>query len=142
MEDGIRSAAAALAGAVARGDAAGVAALYADDGKLLTAAAELIDGRREIEAYWRAGLAVGLSSIELDVIELEVARPVAIEIGRYVLALRGVPAPAAERGKYVVLHRRQADGAWRRAVEVFNPDVPDVVRRRSNEEQRQQRRST
>ena len=34
----------------------------------------------------------------------------------------------ADSGKYVVLHRRQRDGTWRRAVDVFNPDLPKEER--------------
>lgn len=124
MEDGIRKASSELVDALARGDAAAAAALYADDGKLLTPAAELIAGRREIEAYWRAGIAVGLTQVELTAAELQLGSGIAIEIGRYVLGLHRDGDAAADRGKYLVLHRRQADGAWRRAVDVFNPDAP------------------
>lgn len=104
--------------ALSRGDAAAAAALYADDGKLLTTTAELIAGRREIEAYWREGIAVGLARVELEQTETQVVGELAIEIGRYVLAADG----GQEHGKYLVLHRREADGAWRRAVEVYNPE--------------------
>lgn len=134
MEDGIRQASFALADALGRGDPVAAAALYVDDGKLLTPAAELIAGRRQIEAYWQAGLAFGLSAVGLHAIEFEVANATAIEIGRYVLALdtKGA-APTADRGKYLVLHRREQDGSWRRAVEVFNPDVPQPARRQNKE---------
>jgi uncharacterized protein (TIGR02246 family) len=120
--DEVQNAAAVLAAALARGDAAAAASLYADDGRLLTSAAELLSGRSEIEAYWQAGIAFGLSSLDLQMIELSVGDRVAIEIGRYALAVDGGggAAPVSEHGKYVALHRRQADGAWRRAVDVFN----------------------
>lgn len=124
MEDAIRRATDALVLALGRGDASGAAALYADDGRLLTPSAELIAGRRDIETYWRTGLRVGLSRIELDSAEVRVVGPLAVEIGRYEL---GVGAQAADCGKYVVLHRRQGDGAWLRVVDVFNPDAPDVA---------------
>jgi hypothetical protein len=30
-----------------------------------------------------------------------------------------------DRGRYLLVYRREADGAWRRAAETFNPgDVP------------------
>jgi uncharacterized protein (TIGR02246 family) len=120
MEDGIRHATSALADALARGDAGGAAALYTDDGKLLTPGAELLAGRSQIEEYWRAGIAMGLSSVRLDVDRLEVVGGFAVEIGRYTLAL--ADSAVADSGKYVVLHGRQPDGSWRRAVDVFNPD--------------------
>jgi len=116
MEDGSRSH--GFAAALARGDAAHAASLYTVDGALLTADAELIRGREEIEAYWREGIALGLCQLELDQIEVQELGSMAIEIGRYLLVLSG----ASERGRYVVLHRRETDGAWRRAVEVYNPE--------------------
>lgn len=135
MEDGVREATFALADALARGDAVAAAQLYVDDGKLLSPAAELISGRLDIEAYWRAGISFGLVGVELDPLELEVVDGVAIEIGRYVLAVVGDgDAGVRDSGKYLVLHRRDGDGAWRRAVDVFNPDVPAGARLESKEE--------
>jgi uncharacterized protein (TIGR02246 family) len=131
MEHDIAAAASALSTALGRGDAAAAAALYAAEGRMLTPAAELIAGRREIEAYWRAGLDVGLTGVELETIELQVAPGIAVELGRYVLAsAAGTP----EAGKYVVLHRQEADGSWRRLVDVFNPDAPETARPQSKEE--------
>jgi ketosteroid isomerase-like protein len=120
MGDGVERGTQALRAALARGDARAAAALYAHDGKLLSPAAELFAGRRDIEGYWRAGIALGLSGLEVDGVELESSDGLAVETGRYVLA--GGPL-VLERGKYLVLHRRQADGTWRRAVDVFNPDL-------------------
>ena len=120
MESGIERWTQALREALARGDARAAAALYADDGKLLSPAAELFAGRRDIEGYWRAGIALGLSGLEVDGVEVESSEGLAVETGRYVLA--GAPH-VLDRGKYLVLHRRQADGTWRRAVDVFNPDL-------------------
>lgn len=115
MGDGSRSD--GFRAALARGDAAGAASLYSEDGTLLTADAELIRGRAEIEAYWHEGIALGLERLELEQVEMQELGGTAIELGRYVLVLHGV----SERGRYVVLHRREADGEWRRAVEVYNP---------------------
>lgn len=121
MEDAIRQATSAVAFALANRDAAQAAAYYENDGRLLAASEDVISGRDAIEAYWRAGLAVGLSRLDLDASEVRLVDPLAIEIGRYTLA---VGTAVAERGHYLVLHRRQPGGAWQRVVEVFNPDVP------------------
>lgn len=123
MVDGFRERAAELAAALARGDASGAAALYSDDGKLLIPATRLISGRDEIEAYWREGIGFGLSSLELEAHDVQVLDGLAIEIGRYALAVRD----GADAGKYLALHRQQADGTWRRAVDVFNPDEPSTA---------------
>lgn len=120
MEEGLERATPALGEALARGDARAAAALYAADGKLLSPAAELFAGRRDIEGYWRAGIALGLTGLEVDGVEVEATDGLAVETGRYALSGGAI---VLDRGKYLVLHRRQADGTWRRAVDVFNPDL-------------------
>jgi uncharacterized protein (TIGR02246 family) len=130
--DGIARTTAALSAALRRGDAAAAAALYAADGRVVTSAAELIAGRPEIEAFWQAGIAVGLSQVDLQEVEVQVGPGIALEFGRYAL---GAEAGTPETGVYVALHRRETDGAWRRAVDVFNPDAPDRVRPATKEEE-------
>lgn len=112
---------AALSDALSRRDVAGAARLYADDAILLSPAAELISGRSEIEAYWGAGLALGLARVDLTALELRVVADTAIEVGRYELGLEG----ASDGGKYCAFHRRDDAGAWRRVVDVFNPDAQE-----------------
>jgi uncharacterized protein (TIGR02246 family) len=123
MENAIRETAAALATAISSGDAAGAAALYAADAMLLAPTTELVAGRSQIESYWRTGIALGVSRMELDARELRFASTVAFEIGRYALTLAtDRREPLVDLGKYFVLHIQSADGSWRRAVDVFNPD--------------------
>lgn len=121
MEDAIREARRAFTAALRRGDAAAAALHYADDGRLLVPGARLLAGRRQIEAYWLEGIACGLKGVELRAAELRFDHGIAVEIGEYVLALDGGGAEPADRGAYLVLHRQETDGAWRRAVDVFNP---------------------
>ena len=123
MADNIRTSAGRLADALLRGDADAVGALYTDDCRLLTPQAEVVCGRWQIEAYWRTGIAVGLAGVELVTTELEVGRDTAVEIGRYRIEVAADGGAAlTDAGRYVVFHRRQADGSWLRAVDVFNPD--------------------
>lgn len=111
-----------LASALTRRDAAAAAALYADDGRLLTSAEQLI-GRKQIEGYWQAGITLGLSHVELTPTEVRVDDRVAVEVGRYELTLDSAfVTPATERGSYFVLHHRDDDGSWRRLVDLFNID--------------------
>lgn len=116
-----------LAEALIRQDATAAAALYAEDGRLLTRSEQLI-GREEIEAYWRAGIALGLSGIVLAASETRAGDRVAVEAGRYELTLAGVAGQpsAIERGSYFVLHRRDADGLWRRVIDLFDVDSAEA----------------
>jgi ketosteroid isomerase-like protein len=124
-DDPIDTARSAFVTALQSGDARAAAALYADDARLLAPSAGLIEGRAAIAAFWQAGIGAGIAEVELEKLETERDGSVAWEIGRY--ALRLEPAEGAsvvDRGKYVLVHRRQDDGSWLRAVEMFNPDSP------------------
>lgn len=127
MTRGLADATADLVSAVTRGDAIAAGALYTADAKPLAPASPLVVGREQIEAYWGTGIALGITQIELEVLDLEVApaQAVALEVGRYALGVEaGDRGHIVYRGKYVGLHRRQVDGSWRRTVDVFNPDQP------------------
>ena len=125
MEPSLREARSALAAALERGDVAAAGACYADDAQLLTPAAELIRGREAIEEYWRTGIALGLSAVSFETRRVERLGARLAEIGRYRVAVETEPTDARfERGTYLVLHRRAADGTWQRAVDVLDPDEP------------------
>jgi ketosteroid isomerase-like protein len=125
MERGIAEATAALVGAVERGDVPAASGLYTEDAWLLASAAGPIRGRGEIEAYWRAGLDLGLTRLVLESLTFETIPRGVLELGRYAVSVRGEPA---EHGSYFALHAQAGDGSWRRAVEVFNPDEPKAAR--------------
>ena len=96
---------------------------------LLAPSATRIEGRAEIEEYWRAGLSLGLSSVAFECRVLEKIAGV-LEFGRYVVCMHGESmTPSVEHGSYLVLHAQTDNGSWQRAVEVFNPDEPGQARR-------------
>lgn len=111
--------------AVARGDATAAGETYAREGKLLAPSTDVIEGRADIESYWEAGIALGLSRIAREPLSVETAEEVAIEIGRYQLEIdQGGGDRVVEEGKYLAVHAQQADGTTRRTFDVFSPDVP------------------
>jgi ketosteroid isomerase-like protein len=112
--------------ALSCGDAAAVARLYADDAKLLAPSAELFEGRGAIESFWRAGVEAGVRGLELETIELGGGDSLVYEIGSYALSVEAEEGAVVDCGKYVLVHERQGDGVWLRAVEMFNPDAPPV----------------
>ena len=97
---------------------------------------ESVEGMAEIEAYWRAGLDLGLAEVAFDRRVLEDVAGV-LELGRYAIAMSDrAAARSVEHGSYLVLHTQTDDGSWRRAVEVFNPDGPASARRSPGKEER------
>lgn len=124
LSSALAEARSAFVTALKDGNAAAAAAAYAENARMLAPATDLLEGREAIGAFWRAGVEAGVVNVELDVIELAAAE-VAYEIGRYALSLRPADGAAVvDRGKYLLIHVRQADGLWRRAVEMFGPDAP------------------
>jgi ketosteroid isomerase-like protein len=125
VEPILRRARSPLAASLERGDVTAAGACYADDARLLTPAAGLIQGRKAIEEYWATGLALGLSSVSFEARRVERLGERQIETGRYRVTVESELTEArSERGTYLVLHRQDVDGTWQRAVDVLDPDEP------------------
>ena len=109
--------------ALQRGDAAAAAALYADDATLLAPASEVLRGRPAIERFWRTGVETGIQRVEVVVLDLRQRGEVALEVGEYALHV-AVEAGGSlvDRGRYLIVHRIDPDGQWRRVAEMFSPD--------------------
>ena len=113
--------------AIRRGDASGAASVYGEGARLIAPSAARIEGRDAIEAFWRAGMGVGLATVDIEAAETRADRPMACELGRYEIRLEPGGGPTVvEKGSYVLVLEAIADGSWRRAVEVFSPDGPAV----------------
>ncbi len=97
-----------------------VAALYAEDARLLPPNAEPMQGREAARAAFGEMVAAGLKG-ELEAIEAVSAGDVGYVVGTY--SLRGPDGAAVDRGKYVEIWRR-ADGAWRIQNDIWNSDMP------------------
>jgi hypothetical protein len=99
-------------------------------------AGDLIQGRAEIEAYWRAGIALGLSAVAFECQMLAALSGSVVEVGRYALSVKATRVrPVVDRGTYLVLHSQIVDGSWRRTVDVFNPDEPSTTRHKDRKEE-------
>jgi uncharacterized protein (TIGR02246 family) len=106
--------------ALERGDAAGIAALYAPDARVMPPGMPAMtgDGIREL---WDRFIGMGVNGGALKTLSLEEHGDVAIEVGEYEMRVGGA---LADNGKYVVVHRRQPDGSWKLGIDIFNSDRP------------------
>ena len=100
-----------------KGDAAAVAAMYAEDAYVLPPGGEMVKGRSAIEAFWKqAAQQVGDAKlVTVDVLPL--GRRGAREIGTVTLETKGQP-PQQLVGKYAVVWR-QIRGRWL-ATDIWN----------------------
>ena len=120
--------------AVGRSDVDATAGAYDEDARLILPSGESIDGRVAIASYWRAGFEAGMSGIELAPDGFEIGDGVAWEYGQYGLTAQPPYEPlATERGRYLTVHRRSANGRWRRAIDLLNPTAVKVTARRRTE---------
>jgi ketosteroid isomerase-like protein len=107
------------------GKAVDIAGLYSDDACLLAPHQDMIQGRENIEAFWRVGLEMGIKDAVLTTVEVDVFGDRVREIGTYELKIWPEGKAAWEdSGKYLVIWRKQADGVVKLEADIWNTSVP------------------
>ena len=107
--------------AFGRGDAAGVAQLYTEDGQILPPQSESITGRHGIQAFWQGAMDMGVKAAKLESVEVEGHGTTTIEVGKYELYAAG--KQMVDKGKYIVVWK-QEHGEWRLARDIWNTSLP------------------
>ena len=111
--------------AIKRGDPASIAALYTEDATLLPPNSEAIRGRQGIEAFFKAGMQMGISEATLETVDVEYLGDVAYEVGAYTMKIEPEGGQATtDQGKYMVVWKREGDGPWKLAVDMWNTNTP------------------
>jgi uncharacterized protein (TIGR02246 family) len=102
-------------------DAAGMAALYTEDGWLLPPNSDSMRGREGIQAIWRAVADMGIQEALLEIVEVEQHGDTAIEVSTF--TLQGEGGVVADKGKYLVVWK-QVGGQWKLHRDIFNSSMP------------------
>jgi len=121
VRSNIEAANAQFSGAAAKGDGAGLAALYATDGQVLPAGSDPIKGLEAIQKFWQGALDSGIAGIGLTTIEIYGHGPTATEVGQY--ELRDKNGKVLDHGKYVVVWKHEG-GKWKLLRDMFSTNVP------------------
>jgi uncharacterized protein (TIGR02246 family) len=121
----IRAAANRIWSAVARTDAAGALAEYADQAILLGPGAPMIQGKPAITKSLK-GLfdTVSFRDVTGQITDITVSGDLAVETGIYswtIVPSSGSPMP--DKGKYLHVWARSSDGAWKVIRYIVNSDA-------------------
>lgn len=104
-----------------RGDSAGMAALYTENGQLLPPGSDVVEGKEGIQAFWQSVMDMGIKEAKLETVELEDHGTTAIEVGRYTLSGEG--GAVMDSGKFIVIWK-QEQGQWKLHRDIWNSSMP------------------
>jgi uncharacterized protein (TIGR02246 family) len=114
-----------LGEALARRDLAGMVAVYRDHARLIPPGEPDVAGRVAIASYWQAFMDSGARGLRVRTLEATDLGDTAIERG---VAGAEVPGPNGQfiaiAVKYLIVWRREADGSWRIAQDIWNAAPP------------------
>ena len=119
--DGIVASNTQFSAAVAKGDAAAVAALYTTDGMVMPAGSDNVKGAAAIQKFWAGAMGSGIAAAKLNTIEVFGRGANATEVGEYELLDKA--GKSLDHGKYIVIWRRE-DGKWKLHRDMFSTNIP------------------
>ncbi|HJZ51751.1 MAG TPA: SgcJ/EcaC family oxidoreductase [Candidatus Acidoferrales bacterium] len=124
-EAAIRAASAAWSQASTAKDIDKAVSFYGDGAVVMSPKAPAVHGSENIRKGWAEGFATPGPGLSWRTTAVEVARSgdLAYENGTYDFVTTGKDGKTSdEKGKYLVIWKKQADGAWKVAVDMDNTD--------------------
>jgi len=111
-----------FAAALIAKDAKAAAALYSEDATLIPPGEPLVQGREAIEEYWRGAIeSGGVRDVSVETYDARSSGWLGYEAGTFMLTSNGPDGESVtERGRYVELLTRQADGRWLSTHGIWN----------------------
>ena len=106
-------------------DASLATSMYTDDTLLLPPNMEPIKGKENAQAFWGTSIEMGVIMEEHKPMEIIREGDSAYEWGTYLVSFHPEgQEPVEEKGKYVVLWKRMADGSWMKHWDIWNSSMP------------------
>ena len=95
---------------------------YADDATIMPPNGEAVHGRQPIQKWMEAFPPI--SDFKIDQVEVDGRGDVAYVRGNYSMTVTPPGSPATpDRGKFLEIWRKQADGSWKIRWDTFNSDL-------------------
>jgi uncharacterized protein (TIGR02246 family) len=107
----------------AKGDAAMVAAVFADEGVQLAGGGKLVKGRQQIMERQKAAMQGADPGVRVTVTTVNVwlDGDTAYETGKYRYEYTEEGKPGVDEGRYVTIWKRQKDGSWKLTMDMGVP---------------------
>jgi ketosteroid isomerase-like protein len=106
------------------GDAAGVVAQYEPAGRLMAPNAPIMQGADAMEPFVKGFVASG-AQLAFTLLAVHESPDMCAAVGQYEMT---IPVPGGEpqhdSGKFIEVWRRQSDGSWKLADDIFNSSLP------------------
>jgi ketosteroid isomerase-like protein len=112
--------------AMLSGDHEKALAYYDDNAISLPANATMLRGKEAIGKWMKDMAAMGMkfSKVDFKSVEIDASGSLGYEVGSYEMTMEAGGMRIDDKGKYLVVWKRQADGAWKVYVEIWNTDMP------------------
>ena len=107
-------------------DAAGVAAGYSDDVTVLCPNKPMVTGKADAQKAWADMLVPG-TQIQWGPSKVEVSASgdMGYDQGTYTMSMKGPDGKTvSDKGKYLAIAKKQADGSWKVVEDTWNSDMP------------------
>jgi uncharacterized protein (TIGR02246 family) len=107
--------------ALARGDAASIAALYTPSAQVLPANGNVVYGQPAIEKFWQGAIDSGFKAVTLTTLEVEACGDTAYEVGKY--SVPGEGGKVLDTGDYIVIWKNDK-GQWKLHRDTWTTNAP------------------
>lgn len=98
-------------------DAAMVASLYAEDGRVVTGDGKILNGRDEIQGLFQSFMDGGFHEHKIEMIDVKVSGDTAYETAKW----SGVGGDKKNYGGHLVnIYQRQSGGDWQAVLHIWN----------------------
>jgi uncharacterized protein (TIGR02246 family) len=114
--------------ALAAKDLESFISFFADDASGFYPNTPIITGKDALRQSWKTVLAVPGFSLSFQILKVEVARSGDLAWGHGTVTRTMNDAtgkPVTDKGKYVIVYRKQPDGKWKVVADIGNFDLPE-----------------
>ena len=109
-------------------DADKFASYYADDGSLLLPNAPIINGKESIKAAAKGMMSDPNFALNFQSTRAEASTggDIVWSVGTYTMTVSNpkTKKPVSDKGKYLTVFKKQADGSWKAIADMVNSDLP------------------